>query len=129
MLQRLNDHIANCLARAGEAKQCAEKTSDPRSKADFLQLEQAWASLADSYQFSERLEHFMLQDRGVTLAGWEPGATAPFDRDLQLAVLDRDGVHALAFPCRRILGGWLDAQSKRRIDLEPTHWRTWLEPD
>jgi hypothetical protein len=70
---------------------------------------------------------FLMEDRGVTLAGWEPSASAPFDRDLQLAVLDRDGVHALVFPCRRILGGWLEAQTKRHIAVKPTHWRNWVE--
>ncbi len=35
---------------------------------------------------------------------WKPVSTAPFDRDLELAVIDRDRPHALAFPCRRILG-------------------------
>ena len=35
---------------------------------------------------------------------WQRIATAPFDRDLELAVIGYDGVHALAFPCRRILG-------------------------
>jgi hypothetical protein len=83
--------------------------------------------LAQSYQVSKRLERFLAAGRGVGLAGWEPSAVAPFDRDLQLAVLDRDGVHALAFPCRRVLGGWLDALTKRRIGIDPTHWRNWVE--
>ncbi len=56
---------------------------------------------------------------------WQPINTAPFDRDLQLAVLDRDGEHALVFPCRRILNGWINAESKQRIDVLPTHWREW----
>jgi len=56
---------------------------------------------------------------------WELIDTAPFDRDLQLAVLDRDGAHALAFPSRRIIGGWINADSKRRLDVRPTHWREW----
>lgn len=56
---------------------------------------------------------------------WAPIATAPFDRDLELAVLDEDGVHALVFPCRRILGGWLNARSRLRIEVRPTHWREW----
>jgi hypothetical protein len=38
---------------------------------------------------------------------WKPISTAPFDRDLELAVIDTDGPHALVFPCRRTLGGWL----------------------
>jgi hypothetical protein len=29
---------------------------------------------------------------------WQPIATAPFDRDLELAVIDASGEHALAFP-------------------------------
>ncbi len=57
--------------------------------------------------------------------GWEPVATAPFDRDLALAVINYHGVHALAFACRRILGGWIKAETKERIDVLPTHWREW----
>ena len=40
---------------------------------------------------------------------WQPISTAPFDRDLELAVLDAEGPHTLVFPCRRILGGWTKA--------------------
>ncbi len=57
--------------------------------------------------------------------GWEPVATAPFDRDLELAVINYHGVHALAFACRRILGGWLKAETMERIDVRPSHWREW----
>jgi len=50
---------------------------------------------------------------------------APFNADLQLAVLDIQGVHALVFPCRRILGGWLNTSTQKRVNLRPTHWRRW----
>ena len=56
---------------------------------------------------------------------WHPIATAPFDSDLELAVLDRDGLHALVFPCRRILTGWIAANTRQRLDVSPTHWRAW----
>ena len=57
---------------------------------------------------------------------WTPISIAPaFDRDLELAVIDRDGSHALIFPCRRILSGWANTETKRRIDVQPTHWREW----
>ena len=59
--------------------------------------------------------------------GWASVATAPFDRDLQLAVIDYDGVNALVFPCRRILGGWMKSETKQRLDLRPTHWRHWKD--
>ncbi len=58
---------------------------------------------------------------------WQPITTAPFDRDLELAVLDRDGVHALVFASRRIPGSWINAGTKQRIDVQPTHWREWKE--
>ncbi|HZQ12458.1 MAG TPA: hypothetical protein VFB31_06580 [Pseudolabrys sp.] len=56
---------------------------------------------------------------------WQPAASAPFDRDLELAVIDRDGTHALVFPCRRVLGGWVKAETRERLDVFPTHWREW----
>jgi hypothetical protein len=56
---------------------------------------------------------------------WAPITTAPFDRDLELAVLDEDGAHALEFACRRIAGAWINAQTKSQIDVRPTHWREW----
>jgi hypothetical protein len=58
---------------------------------------------------------------------WKPISTAPFDRDLELAVVDYDGPHALVFPCRRILAGWMDAETTKRVDVRPTHWRAWRE--
>jgi len=56
---------------------------------------------------------------------WWEISTAPFDQDLELAVIDTDGPHSLVFPCRRILGGWMNAKTKERLDVRPTHWRTW----
>jgi hypothetical protein len=56
---------------------------------------------------------------------WHPISTAPFDRDLELAVMDKDGHHALVFPCRRILTSWIKSATKERVDISPTHWRTW----
>jgi len=57
---------------------------------------------------------------------WQNVSSAPFDRDLELAVIDDGGVvHALVFPCRRILNGWMKVQTKERLDVRPTHWREW----
>jgi hypothetical protein len=57
---------------------------------------------------------------------WQPAPTAPYDRDLKLAVIDATGAHALVFPCRRILSGWMKAGTKQRIEIDPTHWRDGL---
>jgi hypothetical protein len=56
---------------------------------------------------------------------WNPITSAPADRDIELAVLDQEGQHALVFPCRRIASGWMNAQSGERLDVRPTHWRDW----
>src|SRR5690348_13360585 len=54
--------------------------------------------------------------------GWKPVANAPFDRDLELAVIDYDGPHALVFPCRRILSGWVNSQTKARLAPHGHQW-------
>ena len=56
---------------------------------------------------------------------WQDISKAPTDRDLELAVIDRDGEHTLTFPCRRVAGGWVNARSKERVDVRPSHWREW----
>jgi hypothetical protein len=59
---------------------------------------------------------------------WKPISTAPYTGDLELAVIDRDGPHAVAFPCRRVVGGWIAAETNKWIKVRPTHWRIWPSP-
>ena len=61
---------------------------------------------------------------GATME-WKPIFTAPFDRDCELAVIEDDEPHILAFPCRSVHGEWVDAKSNKRIAVFPTHWREW----
>jgi hypothetical protein len=56
---------------------------------------------------------------------WKNIAQAPPNRDLELAVIDKDGPHALTFPCRRRDGQWINAKSNQPINVSPTHWREW----
>jgi hypothetical protein len=56
---------------------------------------------------------------------WQPIATAPFDRDLELATIDATGSYALAFACRRLLRGWVNARTRTTVNIYPTHWREW----
>ena len=56
---------------------------------------------------------------------WQSTSNAPFGRDLELAVLDKDGPHALVFACRRTVDGWMNTETKERLDVRPTHWREW----
>ena len=58
---------------------------------------------------------------------WKPIDTAPFNRDLELAVIDSRGTHLVAFPCRRLTDdGWRDVETNKRVYyICPTHWRDW----
>ena len=58
---------------------------------------------------------------------WLPVSIAPTDADLEVCVMDNHGTHALVFPCRKSETGWLDAATKKRIDIQPTDWRKWTE--
>jgi hypothetical protein len=62
-----------------------------------------------------------------SMTDWQPVSTAPFDRDLEVAVVAVRSEHALLFPCRRILGGWIHAETKKKIEVYPTHWREWRD--
>jgi hypothetical protein len=59
------------------------------------------------------------------LMEWKAITSAPFDRDLRLAVIDAEGVHELVFPCRRVVRGWVNARTGASVPVHPTHWHEW----
>ncbi|HHZ09340.1 MAG TPA: hypothetical protein GX405_11250 [Rhizobiales bacterium] len=56
---------------------------------------------------------------------WKTISSAPADIDLELAVIDEDGCHALVFPCRRRDDVWIDPRDGRPVQVRPSHWREW----
>jgi hypothetical protein len=60
---------------------------------------------------------------------WLSVSIAPTgDEDLEVCVMDYDGiVLALSYPCHREGAEWVDASNKKHIDIQPTHWRKWVE--
>ena len=56
---------------------------------------------------------------------WERIATAPYDCDLELAVIEGNLVHPLVFACRRVPDGWIKFSTRERVLVNPTHWRRW----
>ena len=58
---------------------------------------------------------------------WLPVSIAPSDADLEVSVMDKRGIHALVFPARKNGTDWVDASTKKRIDIAPTHWRRWTD--
>lgn len=57
---------------------------------------------------------------------WMKIETAPFDRDLEVAVIEANGdTYAVIFPCHRVLSGWTKAATGGHVEIYPTHWRNW----
>ncbi len=129
MLHRLHDHISNCYARAADARRLADATNNAERRADLFLMEENWKRLAQSYELTERLERSLLaRSREIDQRiEWQRVANAPFDQLLELAVIGAAGIDAIALPCRRILKGWIAAESGEPLDVRPTHWRGWRD--
>jgi hypothetical protein len=53
---------------------------------------------------------------------WLPVSIAPADTNLEVGVMDKRGdVVALVFPVRKKGTYWVDAGSKKPVDIGPTH--------
>ncbi|MFZ0621765.1 MAG: hypothetical protein WAM76_07175 [Pseudolabrys sp.] len=75
---------------------------------------------------SRLFTHSMLKDQWPP-DKWLPVSIAPSDADLEVSVMDKRGIHALLFPVRKSGTDWVDASTKKRIDIAPTHWRKWSD--
>jgi len=58
----------------------------------------------------------------VNAPEWRDIATAPFDRAIELAVIDGD-IGVLSFPCLRHGDAWFDAETLQPVSVAATHWR------
>jgi hypothetical protein len=143
LLENLSEEVRQCHEHAEECAGQARATQDEKLRADYLRLAQGWLKLARSYELWQRLTLFTneaarrkngLNQNIRPLAAenkkvvWQPTSIAPFDCDLELAVRDGGELRILGFPCRRILGGWVNAATRERICVNPTHWRHWSDP-
>ena len=63
MPNNLSEQIRECLEHAEECARKAAAQTDPKIKADFLDLERRWLLLARSYEFTERLTDFSDETR------------------------------------------------------------------
>jgi hypothetical protein len=54
---------------------------------------------------------------------WRDIETAPFDRELELAVIDGE-IRPLGGACLRHGDGWFDAETLTPINVTATHWRS-----
>lgn len=53
---------------------------------------------------------------------WREIATAPFDREIEVAIID-EHINVPGGPCLRHGDCWLDAETLRPVKVTATHWR------
>ena len=54
---------------------------------------------------------------------WRPIESAPPEKEVELQVTDAFGAYTLMFPCLLTKEGWVNANSRGRLEVQPTHWR------
>jgi hypothetical protein len=118
-LQMAARHVVEGERRVGRQRDMVESLRQDGHNTDIAQ---ALLNIFEKLLEEHREALLRLQSRDDA---WQPISTAPYDQLVELAVIDPDGVHALVFACRRILGGWAKAANNERLDVHPTHWRIW----
>jgi hypothetical protein len=63
-----------------------------------------------------------LLSRLATASEWRDISTAPFDRAIELAVIDGE-ISVLGSSCLRQADGWLNAETLKPVTVTATHWR------
>jgi PAS domain S-box-containing protein len=58
MLHKPSEEVLTCIVRAFDVRRKADQTVDPATKADLLEMETSWLSLARSFELTERLTAF-----------------------------------------------------------------------
>jgi len=60
MLHKLSDHVTECISRAADTERRAREATDSQSRQDLFDIARRWRHLAESYQFVESLDSFLI---------------------------------------------------------------------
>jgi len=63
------------------------------------------------------------------LGPWQPIATVPPNREIEVAILDRAGYHVFAFCVRRTEAGWAIDDIGGIVPIDPTLWGERIDYD
>jgi hypothetical protein len=67
MLQELSDHVTECITRAAENERRAREATDSQLQQDLFDIARRWRHLAESYQFVESLDRFIVEQKSQRL--------------------------------------------------------------
>ena len=70
MLYGLSKQISHCYFRAAECRECAARCVSRSERQFYAEREQAWLTLARSYEFQERLSQMVKELKRGTLCGY-----------------------------------------------------------
>jgi hypothetical protein len=63
VLQKLDQHICECLEHAAQADERAANETHPDLRAEYVELARTWRKLARSFEFAQSLEQFLLDSQ------------------------------------------------------------------
>ena len=67
MLHKLSDHVSDCITRATDTERRAREATDSQLRRDLLDIARRWRHLAESYQFVESLDRFIVEQKSHRL--------------------------------------------------------------
>jgi len=106
MLQKLDDHIADCLARAADAERRAAEASSEVMRADNESMARSWRHLARSYEFVQSLERFLLDaDNAKGARPLDPPVETEAFKFPPGAVFDSDAIAVLTAVYNKAIEG------------------------
>jgi hypothetical protein len=101
------------LKQAERLTEAARECIDPHLQELLSEMAKGWIRLAESHAVN----------------GWQPISTAPLERLIKVATLNREGYHPFVYPVRRTADGWVSEATKGLVDINPTHWSDWTDSD
>jgi len=60
MLHKLSDHVTECISRAADTERRAREATVSQLRQDLFDIARRWRHLAESYQFVESLDSFLI---------------------------------------------------------------------
>ena len=60
--------------------------------------------------------------------GWRTAATAPYNQELELRVVEAGAVQGLPYPClQNNEGQWINVDLGTELSIQPLQWRPWRQ--
>jgi hypothetical protein len=119
--------LINAIAPGTAAQARTNGITEPAEPPDEEQPSAAPIEAPKTYDIQDAIAEVaaVIAPTPRTNGEWQPIATGPLDRDVQVGVTVEGGVLPIFFPCRLTPTGWINAIVKAPLLHEPSCWREW----